>query len=185
MARHYNERNECWVDAYDFPNYEVSTHGRIRNKRTGKVLRQTLNGDGYSTITLQVDTKKNKNVGVHRVVAKSFYGNPSEPRMQVNHVNSIRDDNHVLNLEWVTPKENVIHAYRHGNLDPMIGLKRAIEVNKRPVRIVETGQVFASLQDCADYLGVTRGNISRVLTGERAGQRIHGYHIEYVREEEM
>ena len=39
-------------------------------------------------------------------------------------------------------------------------------------------RIFSSLQECGEYLGVTRGNISRVLTGERKGQAIHGYHIE-------
>jgi len=124
-------------------------------------------------------------ISVHRLVATTFYGRPSDPRMQVNHINCVRNDNRVINLEWVTPSRNVKWAVMRGNLDWKKGLQRATEVNKRPVRIVETGQVFASLQDCANYLGVTRGNVSRVLSGERKGQRLHGYHIEYVREEEM
>ena len=175
--------NEYWIDLYRYPNHQISTYGRIRYKNTGRILKGYINKDGYNVVQLSHD-----NCGVelvHRLMAETFYGEPEPDQTQVNHINCNRSDNHVLNLEWCTPRENVKWAINHGRLNPIIGLNRAAEINRKPVRIVETGQVFASLQDCANYLGVTRGNISRVLTGERAGQKIHGYHIEYVEEEEM
>ena len=97
-------------------------------------------------------------------------------------------DNAIAKSMGLTSSEyrrQVSWANYKGNLKYEKGLERAREANIKPVRIVETGQVFASLADCAEYLGVARSNISRVLSGERKGQKIHGFTIEYVREEEM
>lgn len=170
-----------WADIPGRPNHQASIDGRIRNKRTGRVLKGTINSSGYVTVALD----HNDHSMAHRLICETFYGPPGEGQTQVNHIDCNRQNNHVLNLEWCTPSENLKWAYFRGELNPMIGLERAREVNIKPVRIVETGQVFASLQDCADYLGVTRGNVSRVLTGERKGQKLHGFHIEYVDKEEM
>lgn len=176
-----NEEYECWADIPGRPNHQVSTHGRVRNKNTGRILNGQVNTSGYRVVSMD----HNDHSLVHRLVCETFFGPPGDGQTQVNHVDCDRLNNHYMNLEWCTPSENLKWAYEHGSLDPFIGLERARQVNIKPVRIVETGQVFASLQDCADYLGVTRGNISRVLSGERKGQKIHGFHVEYVREEDM
>lgn len=172
---------EMWVSICGYPSHEISTHGRVRNKITGRILGGSVNSSGYREVALTHDG----HMLVHRIVCETFYGPPANKNMQVNHIDCDRQNNHVLNLEWCTPSENIAWGVHRGSIDPMKGLERAREVNIKPVRILETGQVFASLQDCADYLGVTRGNISRVLSGERKGQKIHGFHIEYVREEDM
>lgn len=181
MRFELKEEYECWADIPRHPNHQVSTHGRVRNKYTGRILKGRVNTSGYHEVSMEHDGHSL----VHRLVCETFFGPPDEGQTQVNHVDCDRLNNHYTNLEWCTPSENLKWAYEHGDLDPFIGLKKAREANIKPVRIVETGQVFASLSDCADYLGVTRGNVSRVLSGERKGQKIHGFHIEYVGEEEM
>lgn len=67
-----------------------------------------------------------------------------------------------------------------GRIDPMKGLRIAIAMNHTPVRIVELNKEFNSVRDCAEFLRVPPNHISRVLCGTRKGQRIHGYHIEYM-----
>jgi hypothetical protein len=59
----------------------------------------------------------------------------------------------------------------------------ASKVNVKTVRIVETGDIFSSVKDCAEFLGVEPTNVSRCLRGQRKGQRIKGYHIEYIEED--
>lgn len=177
----YDDDYAMWYDIPGHPNHQVNLRGEIRHKRKKNILKPHIDKDGYYRMSLgSVD-----NVPIHRVACLAFYGVPEDANMQVNHIDCDRRNNHFLNLEWVTPSENIQWGCIKGNIDPMKATIRAAEVNPRPVRIVETGQVFRSVKDCAEYLGVKPTNISRVLVGERKGQKIHGYHIEYVREEEM
>jgi hypothetical protein len=61
------------------------------------------NPDGYPTIQI-----KRKSVSVHRMVAEAFIPNPDN-RPEVNHINGIKNDNRVENLEWATHSENMLH----------------------------------------------------------------------------
>lgn len=70
-----------------------------------------------------------------------------------------------------------------GNNNPIEATKIAAEVNSKPVRIVETGMIFPSVKTCAEHLGVKPTNVSRCLVGERKGQKLHGYHLEFAEKE--
>ena len=167
---------EIWNDITNHPNHQVSTHGRFRNKKTKQVLKQHTDRYGYSTLSLG----STDNVQAHRIVCETYYGVPDNPKMQVNHIDGNRQNNHVLNLEWCTPSENIKWGIRQGKIDPMIGLNKAKEANLKPVRLVEIDKRFDSIKECAEFLGVQPTNVSRCLSGVRKGQAIHGYHPEYV-----
>lgn len=109
----------------DFDNYEVSSCGvviskekKIRSKngsfatRGRKVLKQKTDKYGYKAIQL-TNEKGLKSFTVHRLVAAAFIPNPKS-KPQINHINGIKTDNRIENLEWCTHKENVIHAYKNG-----------------------------------------------------------------------
>lgn len=173
------DRYEEWLDLKDFPNHQVSSFGRVRNKRTGHILKPNPDKDGYFRLSIgNVD-----NVPVHRLVCETFYGPPEGEARCVNHLDCDRQNNHILNLQWCTPSENTKWGVYKGTIDPMKGLARAAEVNPIPVRIVELDMEFPSVKACAEYLGVPPTNVSRCLRGTRKGQRLHNYHLEYVREE--
>ena len=84
-------------------NYEASTDGQIRNKKTGKIMRQR-NDNGYKRIDMQVD-KKGVSFKVHRIIAEVFF-RPGELGEQVDHIDRDRSNNKVENLRWVTPFKN-------------------------------------------------------------------------------
>ena len=103
---------EKWVNAYGYENlYEVSNLGNVRNKITKQLLKGSLNTYGYHQFTASI-TGKYKTVSTHRIIMNSFYG--ENKNLQVNHINGIKTDNRLENLEWVTNKENINHAIKTG-----------------------------------------------------------------------
>lgn len=174
------EENECWIDMDRFLNHQLSTHGRVRNKKTGYILKPFPDRYGYLRLSIgNVD-----NVYIHQLMAEYFFGPKPFPKAEVNHIDTNRQNNHYLNLEWTTRKGNVEWSKYKGTLNYQKGLDAAVEANKVRVRIVETEMMFDSIKDCAEYLGVSSGRLCRCLSGNRAGQRIHGVHVEYVDERE-
>ena len=94
-----------WVTIADFPNYEVSDAGEVRNVITGKVLKPVLQRDGYHRVTLWPGKKS---IPVHRIVAQYFIENP-ENKPCVDHIDRNKVNNHVSNLRWVTRGENQLN----------------------------------------------------------------------------
>lgn len=87
--------------------YFVDTQGNVYGKN-GNMMKKSLNYKGYVAAHLMINGKK-LSTSAHRLVARTFITNP-ENKPEVNHINGIRHDNRVENLEWVTSKENKRHA---------------------------------------------------------------------------
>jgi len=130
MPRKENRIKEVWKVIPDYEIYEVSSLGGVRSidrivpqrvrggtvaniHRKGKALRQKTYTGGYKSVYLYSGSKE-RNVSVHRLVARAFLKNTHNKRC-VHHRNGIRDDNRLANLKWVTHSENNKEAYVTGN----------------------------------------------------------------------
>ena len=76
-------------------------------------LSKTINFDCFEDLVKISKKSKVKRFAIHRIVASAFLSN-DENKREVNHINGIKTDNRVENIEWVTPSENMKHAYKFG-----------------------------------------------------------------------
>lgn len=133
-----------------------------------RMLSQKLNKFGYYEVALAKNGKM-KTFLLHRLLAQHFIPNP-EGLPQVNHKNGIKNDNRLENLEWVTKRENTIHAFQH-NLsdfrDDAMGRIMRYNATHGYCKVVlsKDGEEysFPSASAAAEFLGTGRDNITRAI----------------------
>ena len=94
--------------SFTMDDYEITTDGKIFNKRFGRYLKPQLNNKGYSRVCLC-----GKFYFVHRLVAEKYIPNPNN-LPQVNHKDGDKTNNSVDNLEWISNQDNRKHAIENG-----------------------------------------------------------------------
>lgn len=93
----------------------------------------------------------------HRIIAECFVPNPYN-KPDVNHINGIKTDNRVENIEWCTRSENIIHAYRTGLENSSVGVNHhASKLNDDAVRYIR--QSSKSSYELAKELNVDSSTI--------------------------
>lgn len=102
-----------WKDIQGFNGkYKINEKGEVYSVARNIIMAQQLGGNGYYKVGLRKDGTKDRYI-VHRLVAEHFIPNPHN-KPQVNHVDGNPLNNNVDNLEWCTPSENSIHAFKTG-----------------------------------------------------------------------
>lgn len=177
--------NETWKDIEGYEGlYQVSNLGRLRtlqrynfskkkHEKTCKVLKLNEHRQGYKTTTLSKNGKR-KTYLVHRLVAAAFIEN-EKSKPEVNHIDADKRNNCVSNLEWVTAKENSMHASKLN----IKNTKKAVEKIKRRVFFYEGEKIvkiFDSGAQCARELNLNYKSLNSSLN---RGYRYKGLDLRY------
>ena len=157
---------EIWKPIRDFPCYNASSEGRIMNVRTQHILKPVIDEYGYSKVTLRKNGKQYC-VRVHRLIADTFLGDSENLDVRAKNldISNTRPDN----LECCTRSETIMRAYERGSKAPS---------NRTRIRVIETGDIFESISECARELGCNKSSISKFLSGRL--NDVKGYHFEVV-----
>jgi len=158
------ENKEIWKNIPGYENhYQASNLGRIKSIKKDKNLirKLSLDGGGYQILSLCINgkclTKK-----VHRLVLESFLGSNE---LHVNHKNSIRIDNRLINLEYCTIAENNKHSIAIGNKDCNgENSGKAILTNEKAIKIREL-YAFGGITQLtlSKMYNISRDNVGYVI----------------------
>jgi len=156
---------EIWKD---IPNYEgvyqVSNIGRVKSLKSGeeKLLKPQKHRDGYMQVGLYKEGV-GKLFKVHRLVMLAFV---SESDLQVNHINGIKTDNHLENLEYCTGSQNIKHAFNTGLHVPIKGEKHGrSKLTRACVERIKYGHQGMTQKEIAKIYGITQTQVSRIRLG--------------------
>lgn len=160
--------------------YQISNLGRLRSldrilsikrfnktyypKRKGKLMSPTLNTNKYYHVKLLNGNKKQV-YSLHRLVALHFLDNPNNYPI-VNHIDSVKTNNRVDNLEWCTETDNRLHAREIFNdtaYGELCNLSKLTEVQVREIRA--NGKMGMSNKQIGILYNVLHETIRNVLNG--------------------
>lgn len=183
FALYKNQCNmeEIWKDIKGYEGfYQVSNLGRVRKpiKNGFRYVKSSPRGSQRSSKTKEkymgVSLSKNgirKGFSVHRLVAEAFIQNEHK-YPYINHINGIKDDNRVFNLEWCTQKQNVRHAY------DVLNIRNHYGSIKQYTKEGEFIKEYDSVREASRKLGIHCGNIVKCANRQRnvAGGYVWRFH---------
>lgn len=164
-----NITKELWKDIPGFEGlYQASNFGQIRSLDRiikyrkdgsgviykGKILTQHQNGHGYNIVVLYDYNHKHHNEKVHRLVAKTFIDNPKNYPV-INHINQIKTDNRVDNLEWCSYRYNAEWSYMKKNIFYQYDLQGNL-IN-----------IWKSLSRAAEAINGSRMSLTQCILGKQ------------------
>lgn len=161
-------KEETWKPVIGYEGlYEVSDFGRVRNAE-GHIIKPKVNQNGYLQLHLHKDGKR-KYYYVHRLVLDAFSEYVNLFYDQVNHRDENKSNNNLSNLEYCLPSENCSWGKWETDI-------------KHPVRCIETGKRYRSIEECARDFGVSSECISRCVNGIQ--KTSCGKHFELIKHSE-
>lgn len=148
--------------------YAITEDGRVWSHwRRGGWRKIQTHRLGYKNVMFCLDGKV-KNFYVHRLVATAFIPNP-ENKLEINHKDGNKENNHISNLEWSDRSSNVKHAFKKGLLKPRRGKfnKKTKLLESEVIQIKKIGKLnLMTNTEIAKKFNVHRTTIRDILSGK-------------------
>lgn len=151
---------EIWkdIDGYE-GTYSISNKGFVRNNKTGKTLSNIKKDSGYIVVKL-----KGKSVSLHRLVLSTFDPIENPEIYEVDHLDNVKSNNELDNLQWVTHSENQIRRFarsKEGIPDRIYNSSN--KAKPIVVRNISSGALarFDSLTSFCNFMGFPHGTVYR------------------------
>ncbi len=157
---------ETWKVVINYPNYQISSLGRVKGFRGIKKPYKSF--DGY--LSIMFNSPVRKSFQVHRLVASAFHPNPHN-HPEVDHKNSIRDDNRSCNVRWRALKDN-----RPGRVGGVGGGR----VGKPVIALSSTSVeffIFNSIKEAAEAFKIDPANVHYALKRRSIRKGYKWYYI--------
>lgn len=145
--------------------YDINEYGKLRNRVTGRILKQKKNHKGYLVCGISIKGKY-KDISIHRAVAETFIPNPNN-YAQVNHIDGDKTNNCVDNLEWCTASQNMQHAVKTGLSNFNYCSKKVVALNDNDEILYR----FNSMAEAAKYINGIPEKICMCCRGKRKTHR--------------
>lgn len=169
------ENIELWKTVPQVLHTEASNLGRIRriNPKTGQISfpKGHYDRDGYLHIDARKENGKFRDFPAHRLVAMAWIPNPYNKQC-VNHKNSIRDDNRVDNLEWVTPKENCLHSYLYGKAKKVKEIPRKTALTDFQVSQIEKLRTIYTVHQISLLFNIGYSTLKNIIRKKKQSERL-------------
>jgi hypothetical protein len=152
-----------------YPDYLATEDGRVFSVKRNKWLKNSLMKLGYYATTLRDIKNKQNLITLHRIVAITYLNNP-ENKPCVNHINGIKTDNRIENLEWCTYAENNKHAHKIGlnyisKSNRIEASRTAKEKFSKIVLDTQTGIFYNSAREASKAYNINSNTLHTKLSG--------------------
>lgn len=157
---------EVFKDIQKFEDkYQISNTGKVRNKKTGLLLKPKYNQKGYQYVNLCINHFKSVKWYIHRLVGFHFIPNP-EHKPQINHKDGNPSNNNVDNLEWVTNEENQRHAVLN-NLHFQGEEHKDSKFTNDSIKLLpQLVKIGFSIKEINQLTGVAIQNLKKIFNGK-------------------
>lgn len=170
LHQEVSKKEKLFRPIANFPGYSVNSVGVVISFRPrngvgpllsfGRKLSYDVNSCGYVRYGLYREGKLYRGVIAHRLVAEAFIPNPNGLKF-VNHINGIKTDNAVDNLEWCSTKHNILHSRR------VLGKCVCENHGRSKISNSEAAEIFSSNESneaLAERFGLNKSSIERIKT---------------------
>jgi hypothetical protein len=170
----------------EYPGYCVTIDGKVFSEKSNKYLKPSFDKQGYARVGIYIGNYKTKTIKIHRLVAQAFIDNPFK-KTDVNHINGIKNDNRIENLEWSTRSENMKHAFKNGlKFISENQRNRFIKMSKsqtngnnpasRKIVNIQTGEIFDTIKEVLPLVNLKRTTFQAMLSNQNPNKTNYKYY---------